>query len=195
MSEARSTLTDEEHRTRYMRLLSDGSGSPEMQDAVAKVIDAAQQFQKAEVCFKRNDLGQAEDYCRKAVLGDPTQPDYLALLAWLEALKPEHQSSEKTLESIRQLDRAAGMGGRSEKAFYWRVMLYKRLGKIDLATKDFKRVVELNPRNIDAAREVRIQQMRGGRGSTPPPPKTSPGGPRQEQPQKGGLFGRIFKKS
>jgi tetratricopeptide (TPR) repeat protein len=138
-----------------------------------------------------------------ALEGDPTQPDYLAMLAWLEASKPANQSPEKTLECIRMLDRAASMGGRSEKAFYWRGLLYKRLGKIDMATKDFRRVAEMNPRNIDAAREVRLQQMRGARGSTPPPPRASPGGQKQDdaskgqkgdRAQKGGLFGRIFKK-
>ena len=95
------------------------------------------------------------------------------------------------------------MSDRCEKAFYWRGMLYKRLGKIDQATKDFRRVVEMNPRNIDAAREVRLQHMRGGRGSTPPPPRAAAGGEKQDdsakgqkghKAQKGGLFGRIFKK-
>ena len=94
------------------------------------------------------------------------------------------------------LDKAASMGaGRCEKAFFWRGMLYKRLGKMDLATKDFKRVVDLNPRNIDAAREVRLHHMRGNRGSVPPAPRATPGGQqRPEDAQKGGLFGRLFKK-
>jgi Tfp pilus assembly protein PilF len=195
MSEARSTLGDEEQRARYMNLLSDGSGSPEMQDAVAKVIDAAQNFQKAEVFLKRNDLAQAESHCRLAWEGDPTQPDYLAMLAWLVASKPENQAPEKTMESIRMLDKAASMSGRCERAFYWRGLLYKRLHKPDLAARDFKRAVELNPRNIDAAREVRLHTMRGSRGSTPPPPRVAPGGPKGDDPPKGGLFGRLFKKS
>jgi Tfp pilus assembly protein PilF len=166
-----------------------------MQDAVAKVVDAAQNFQKAEVYFKRNDLAQAESHCRLALEGDPTQPDYLAMLAWLVALKPENQSPDKTLESIRMLDKAASMSSRCERAFYWRGMLYKRLGKAELAAKDFKRVADLNPRNIDAAREVRLHTMRGSRGSTPPPPKASPPRQKPEDPAKGGLLGRLFKKT
>jgi tetratricopeptide (TPR) repeat protein len=192
MSEARTTLADEEQRARYMTLLADGSGSPETQETVAKVIEAAQNFQKAEVLFKRNDLVQAETFCRLALEADPTQPDYLALTAWLTALKPESQSPEKTLSCIKMLDKAIAMNARCEKGLYWRGMLYKRLGKIEQATKDFKRVTELNPRNIDAAREVRLHNMRGGRGSTPPPPPAKSGG--QEDAQKGGLFGRLFKK-
>jgi tetratricopeptide (TPR) repeat protein len=184
-----------------MRLLAEGSGSPEMQESVAKVLDAARDFQKAEICFKRNDLTQAEALCRKAQEADATQPDYLAMLAWLVAMKPESQSAEKTLECIKMLDRAAALSNRCEKAYFWRAMLYKRLGKHDLAGKDFKRVFEMNPRNIDAAREVRLQQMRGGvRNSSPPPqrkdsrPPSKPAAKADETQKGGGLFGRLFKK-
>ncbi|HEV3189030.1 MAG TPA: DnaJ domain-containing protein, partial [Polyangiaceae bacterium] len=96
MSEAHATLTDDEKRTQYMGLLADGSGSPEMQETVAKVVEAATDFQKAEVCLRRNDLAQAEVLCRKAHEADPTQSEYLAMLAWLLAQKPESQSPAKT---------------------------------------------------------------------------------------------------
>jgi tetratricopeptide (TPR) repeat protein len=206
MSEARSTLADDEKRVRYMGLLADGSGSPESQDAVAKVIEAATDFQKAEVCFKRNDFAQAETWCRKAVAADPTQAGYHALLAWLIALKPENQSPEKTAECIKMLDRAIKLNDKSEHARYWRGMLYKRLGRNDAALKDFRLVAEVNPRNIDAAREVRLHQMRGGsashsRSSSPPRPQASsrPGGSsvppaKERDAAKPGLLNRLFKK-
>jgi tetratricopeptide (TPR) repeat protein len=194
MGEARATLTDEEQRARYMKLMADGSGSPEMQETVARVVEAAGHFQKAEVCFKRNDFAQAEALCRKALQLDATQPDYVAMLAWLTSLKPENQGPEKTMACIEQLGSAIKLSERCEKAYFWRAMLYRRLGKDDLAVRDFRIVIELNPRNIDAAREVRLYQMRGGKGSNPPPRRNSP------PPQKGtdtsqkGLFGRLFKK-
>jgi hypothetical protein len=195
MSEAHSTLADDEQRAKYMRLLADGSGSPETQATVAKVVEAATSFQKAEVCLRRNDLAQAEAFCRKAVEDDATQPDYLAVLAWLEALK--NHSQEKTLESIQKLDRAIGMSGRCERAYFYRGMLYKRLGKNDPAVKDFKRAVDLNPRNIDAAREVRLHNMRGGGRPSKPPTvqrRTSPTPPKPDETPKAGILGRLFKK-
>jgi curved DNA-binding protein CbpA len=200
MSEAHSTLMDGDKRVRYMRLVADGSGSPEMQETVAKVVEAAQSFQKAEVCFKRVDYVQAEDWCRKAVRADPTQPDYHAMLAWLIALKPASQSPEKTNECIRMLDRAIKMSDKCEKAYYWRGALYKRLGRSSRAIQDFKVAADLNPRNIDAAREVRLHEMRGGgRGSSKPPQgssnRPSPLPPRPDDLAKpSGLFGRLFKK-
>ncbi len=199
MSEARATLTDDDLRARYMRLLADGSGSPETQEIVAKVVEAATNFQKAEVCFRRNDTVQAEALCRKAVEADATQPDYLALLAWLIALKPENQSGEKTRDALQLLDRAIGMSAKCDKAYFYRAQIYKRIGKADAALRDFRRVMELNPRNIDAAREVRLHRMRGGRPSSSDRPSKQPrSGSDPSRPTdetKTGLFGRLFKKT
>ncbi len=200
MSEAHSTLTDEERCSRYMRLLAEGSGSPEMQETVAKVVEAATDFQKAEVCFKRQDYAQAEALCRKAVKADATQPDYQAMLAWLISLKPESQSAEKVAECIQMLDRAVSTSDRCERGYFWRGMLYKRIGRADAAIRDFRRAYDLNPRNIDAAREVRLHNMRGGRttrSSMPPAsplrPSPVPGKPAKPE-EKSSLLGRLFKK-
>jgi tetratricopeptide (TPR) repeat protein len=198
MSEARATLVDSQQRERYMKLLADGSGSPEMQETVARVVDAATNFQKADICFKRSDLAQAETFCRKALELDDTQPDYHALLAWIVAQKPESQSPEATLKCIKGMDKAISINARCEKAYYWRGMLLKRLGKNDAASKDFRKAVDINPKNIDAAREVRLDTMRGGskRGSTPPPAGKRDSTPPPGKSDEGkGLFGRLFKKS
>jgi tetratricopeptide (TPR) repeat protein len=197
MSEAHATLIDEEQREQYMRLLADGSGSPETQATVAKVLEAAKNFQKAEVCLRRNDFQQAELFCRRALEDDTTQPDYLAMLAWLIALKEENQTPERTIESIQMLERAIAMNEMCEKAFFWRGMLFKRIGKNEHAVKDFRRAFDLNPRNIDAGREVRLYNMRGGnrRSSKPPANKRStPSPPKPDESVKPGIFGRLFKK-
>ena len=195
MNEAHATLADEERRKRYMRLLADGSGSPEMQEQVAKIVEAASRFQKAEVCFKRQDYEQAESLCRKALKADPTQPDYHAMHTWLLSLKPENQAPEKVVELVQALDAAIALSDRCERAFFWRGMLNKRLGKVALAQRDFKRAIELNPRNIDAAREVRLHQMRGGAHAEERRPSPLPGRPsKADESGKQGLLGRLFKK-
>jgi cytochrome c-type biogenesis protein CcmH/NrfG len=65
------------------------------------------------------------------------------------------------------------------QAIYYRGELYKRQGDTDAALKDFRKVMSLDPKNIDAQREVRVHDMR-------------------KRKQKGGddpgLFGRFFKK-
>ncbi len=199
LSEAHATLTDPEKRTGYMRLLADGSGSPEMQETIAKVVAATEDFKKAEAFFRRNDFLRAEDLCRRALAGDESQADYHAMLAWLVSLKPENQSPEKVARSIRMLDKAIAMSEQCERAFFWRGMLYKRIGRLEAAYRDFHEAVELNPDNIDAVREMRLHNMRSGTRSRPSVPAVqarsgpprSPSAKREEKPS---LLSRFFKK-
>jgi len=188
MSEAHATLTDEDKRTTYLRLMKEGGETPEQQQEIANVVGATVEFQKAEICLKKNDLAQAELLARHAVALDANQADYVALLAWLESLKPESQTPEATNTFIETMDRAIKMNERCERAYYYRAMLYKRQHRDGLAFKDFQKLAELNPKNIDAQRELRLYELRGG-----PPRRITPY-PAQPAQQKPGLFQKFFKK-
>ena len=192
ISEAHATLSDPEKRERYARLMKEGGETPEQQEEIAAVVSAAVEFQKAEICLRKNDLVQAEALARHAVQLDPYQADYRALLAWLEALKPEAQSAEATQVKIEVLDEAIKSNPRSERAYLYRAMLYKRHHRDGPAYKDFKKVAELNPKNIEAQREIRLHEMRGGpTHDVAPKPSPSPTG---APPPKPGLFQKFFKK-
>ena len=201
MSEANQTLSDPKRRGEYTTLLKDGGASPDEQAKIQAVLDATTNFSKAEHYLKRNDLVQAELLCRKAYEADPTQADYIAMLAWIEAQKPANQDKDQTRARIAMLDRAVKIGENCEKAYFYRGMLNKRLDQIPAAMKDFKMAADLNPRNLDAMREIRLYQMRKdkpgasaapanstapSRGSMAPKPKGGDTG--------GGLFGKLFKK-
>lgn len=198
LTEAQATLTDSERRTEYMTLLKDGGATPDDQAKIHAILDAATEFQKAEILLKRNDTAQAFELAKKAYALDPEQADYLAMVTWLESQRPEFAGREKTLEKIAVLDTCIRMNANSERAYFWRGMLYKRIEENGKAIKDFKKAGELNPRNLDAMREVRLHNIRGGQ-SKPPPGGGSGGGgrPSQKPPQPetlGGLFGKLFKK-
>jgi hypothetical protein len=126
------------------------------------------------------------------------------MLAWLEAMKPENQGPKPTNERIVMLDAAIATNPRLERAYFYRGMLYKRLGNQHAAARDFREAAELNPRNLDALREVRLFEMRRSRGSIPPPAPAEarrsnrPGAPTQRPSAPAGksdsLFGKLFKK-
>jgi predicted TPR repeat methyltransferase len=100
-------------------------------------------------------------------------------------MAPDAQSLDATLDRVAMLDTAISLSATCERAWFYRGMLLKRAQREDAAYRDFKRVTELNPRNVDAARELRIFEMR--KGKAPPAPESTSG--------KGeGLFGRLFKK-
>ncbi len=185
LGEAHGHLSDERRREAYLKSLQNPVDSPDDQALVAAALDAAMSFQKAEVAFKRSDYASAAKYARSACKGDPGQADYLALLAWTESMAPDAQSLDATLDRVAMLDTAISLSATCERAWFYRGMLLKRAQREDAAYRDFKRVTELNPRNVDAARELRIFEMR--KGKAPPAPESTSG--------KGeGLFGRFFKK-
>jgi len=197
LTEAQATLCDTERRAEYMTLLKDGGATPDDQAKIHAILDAATEFQKAEILLKRNDNNQALELAKKAYALDPEQADYLAMITWLEAQKPEWVGREKTLEKVAVLDKCIKMNANSERAYFWRGMLYKRIEETSKSMKDFKKASELNPRNLDAMREVRLHNIRGGQ-SKPPPGGggATSGRPSQKPPPEtlGGLFGKLFKK-
>ena len=189
IGEAHATLIDPKRRAEYMHLLREGGATPDDQEKMQILLGAATDFQKAEHFLKRGENKKAEELVRKAIAADPDQPEYLAALAWLEAMKPENQDEESTLRRIAMLNEALAKNAKFEKAVFYRAMLFKRLGRDREAMNDFRLSVELNPRNIDSAREIRLFNMRrdskapGARNSKTPPPAVA-----------SQLFGKLFKK-
>ena len=198
LTEAQATLVDAERRAEYMTLLKDGGATPDDQAKLQAILEAATEFQKAEIFMKRNDIAQAHELAKKAHALDPEQADYLAMVTWLDAQKPEWVGREKTLEKIAILDKCIKLNANSERAYFWRGMLFKRIDETSKAMKDFKKAADLNPRNLDAMREVRLHNIRGGQSK--PPPGNSSSGSTSRTSQKppaetlGGLFGKLFKK-
>lgn len=199
ISEANKTLTDPKRRDEYMRLLKDGGATPDDQAKIQAILEATTNFSKAEFYLKKNNMAEAEVMCRKAYDADPEQADYLALLAWLEAQKV--QDKDQTRQRIAMLDKAIKMNANCERAYFYRGMLHKRMDNTIAAVKDFKQASELNPRNLDALREVRLYAMRKDKpgtsttasGSIPPRNSSAPkAGPTKDTG--GGLFGKLFKK-
>lgn len=197
LTEAHATLTDTSKRQDYMTLLKDGGATPDDQAKIQAILEAATEFQKAEFLLRRTPSDtQAYEIVKRCVSLDPEQSDYLATLAWLDAQKPAFLTREKTLAQCLILDSCIRRSPKCERAYFYRGLLYKRANEGAKALKDFKRAAELNPRNLDAVREVRIFNMRGG--GSKPPPATTPGPGRSSKPPPaetiGGLFGRLFKK-
>lgn len=192
LTHAHATLTDDAKRQEYATLLKEGGATPDDQTKIASIVEAATEFQKAEFFLKRN-LADPKAYAivKRCAELDPDQADYIALLAWLDAQKPGQSGRDATLRHVASLDRAIQMNEGCERAYFYRGMLYKRLDEPAKAVRDFKKSAELNPRNLDAVREIRIFNMRAG-GGKPGPDSRRPG-PAAGEPL-GGLFGRLFKK-
>lgn len=153
--EAHKTLSDANARATYNTSLAAGGGAgvDAEQAEIERVLGAVDSFRKAEILMRRNDLGDAEQLARKAVEMD-RQPDHLALLGWILALQ------DHLAEALPLLNEAVEANPQSENALYYRGTVLKRSGNLSQAISDFRRVIAINSKNLDAAREVRIFEMR-----------------------------------
>jgi tetratricopeptide (TPR) repeat protein len=196
LSEAHAVLTDPRARRQYDHALGQTLSDKE-RDQVARVLGAAAAYQRAEVLFKKGNLVGAEREAKTAVEGDPEQSDYLSLYAWIRANQPERMASGHLDDLIAVLTRALKQGPPSERTHYWRGQLLKRAGRLEEAQRDFRWVVHSNPHHVDAARELRLYEMRRGsdksgeRILTPPPGRATPPSMRAAEP---GLLDKLFKR-
>jgi tetratricopeptide (TPR) repeat protein len=76
-----------------------------------------------------------------------------------------------------------------------RAQLLSRLGYADEAQREYQLIVELNPRHVDAMREIRLWELRRHSKRPGSGQYSAPLGPRvSERPQPPGIFGRLFRK-
>lgn len=192
LMEAHDTLSDLRKRGEYVRNLRVGKiqlHDPKEDLAASGCTD---ELEGAKACLAKGDIERAERLARRAHRAMPENGPRLALLAWLEAQKPTNQGGDATRQRITMLDRAIKNDPENEMAWYWRAQLHKRLEQMPLAVRDLKRVLRINPKNLDAERELRIAEMRA-RNSSSTMNAVRPSSPAGNTPS-GGLLNRFLKK-
>jgi curved DNA-binding protein CbpA len=210
MSEAHQVLSNDEQRKEYERLMREGGAAPDEQEMVQRVLRAATAFQKAEVLARRGNLAEAEKYAQIAVENDGDQAEYVALYADLLSQKPERAQSGNYEDVLKMVNDARRTQPDNLKVRLYRARVLKRSGDLEAAHREFRSIVEHDAHNVEAAREVRLHEMRrGGRGTDPKKStdgkntgnkttgtsnKTTGTGKRKEPPPDPGLFGKLFKR-
>jgi cytochrome c-type biogenesis protein CcmH/NrfG len=62
----------------------------------------------------------------------------------------------------------------------YRARVFRAMGKVNEAMRDYRSVTDTEPNNVEAQRELRLHRMRTG--------------PNPDEETSGGLFGKLFKK-
>jgi len=186
MTEAHRTLAQAASRADYDRSLGIGVETGDSEQAqVERVLRAAESFQKAEILMRKRDLEGAERLAALAVAGDKDQPEYAALYAWIRARKAG-ASGQDIAASLDVLKGAVAKQMNNVKVRYYYAGVLKLCGHDNAALREFKFVADNDPSNLDAARELRLAEMRRHQGGQGQEKGSTPG--------EGGLFGRFFKR-
>ncbi len=101
------------------------------------------------------------------MVADPELLSATALLTWVRAeLLGAHpnlergETSEMYREQLRVLDGALAQDPKYIEGRFYRGQLLKRSGYMAEALRDFELVLRLQPRHVDAKRELRLHHMR-----------------------------------
>jgi hypothetical protein len=130
----------------------DDDGTSEAEIALQAMTD----FRLAETALQRNDVEKAERLARKAVAAEPSNGEYVALLAWIGSLGG---SSQAVLDGIEKLGQVLKDDALCERALLYRGKLLKRANRTAEALRDFQTVLDVNPRSSEAASEARLLRM------------------------------------
>lgn len=143
-------LGDSNTQNRAFDLGDDGFADAEI------ALEAMQSFRLAEAALQRNDRPGAEKLAQKAVDGDPSQPDYVTLLAWIQALGDDPELIE---QAISTMSGVLTDDPSSERALLYRGKLFARTGRANAALADLNELLAANPQHREALAEVR--QLKG----------------------------------
>ena len=132
----------------------------------------------AERLLKRGDITGAMREIRRAIELEPDNGDHAALAAWIRV-----QGEAPDVPSIlREVLRSTKLARDSAKAGWYRGLSLKRLDKHAAALREFRAIVDRDPLHVDAAREVRVYEMRLKRS---PPGRPSLAPPIGDPPRRG----------
>jgi curved DNA-binding protein CbpA len=185
---ANDTLSDSKKRADYQKTVMQGGGTPESERKLNVMVEAAINFQKVDVLVKRRRYDEAIQICDSAMEVVRKEADYPAMKAWILLLR-DGVDDEEVANEIRGLLRTTfQLNPDHVHGHFTRAHFLKRMGDHDKAHKHFKKVAKLDPKNLEALREVRIGEMRKARGRSSAPP---PGAGDGKRPS---LFGKFFKK-
>jgi hypothetical protein len=112
----------------------------------------------------RGDIAFAESLARVLSTTGIDGPGARAALAWCAA-GAGNASPEAMEAALVAIDKVVDGDPECSRALFYRGQIAKRLGRTESALRDFKKVARLDPRHVDAQREVRLHDIRARKGS------------------------------
>ncbi len=144
---------------RRARITTDPTG-------LSKMLAAVRAVEYAKQLIATDELAQAELHLREAVSLDPTGPEGLTLLAWVQAIRlpsgngPNNQGNNTYRFQLRMLDRVLSARPDYVNAHFYRGLILQRTDRGEEAEAAFRQVLKLQPNHLGAARELRLQALR-----------------------------------
>nr|MBA3817666.1 hypothetical protein [Deltaproteobacteria bacterium] len=178
LASAFAVLCDPVKRRDYVEGLKRGEATPLAPRARTGDLDrrelAHEAFQRGEAALRREQLGEATVELGRAVELEPSNVDYVAVLAWAQFCSAADKPTIAP-DTRRALATAIHKSQHPVMARFYLGRVERMLGRLREALEHFQEVLDAQPGHADAAAEVRFIESRLAN---------------QRAPSKSSLFGR-----
>ncbi len=183
LSDAYAALSDDSRRSEYMQVLAQGGEqavkrrTDDEVERATRVLTAEEHFRKGEMALRREMYNLAEKEFQAALDLNDAEPEHHALLAWARWCGAADKDA--VFAEVRKgLNRALELSSQNcVPAFLYFGEVYTARGDHERAYAMFQRVLGIEAHHVEAQRQVRLIEMRRGKGG-----------------EKKGLFDRFRKK-
>lgn len=156
LTHAYSVLSDKEACASYFDELVNG---PKQSVNVNQVIEAETAYQRGRTLLNVRRYQESVAYLKKAVELGPNEPEYLTRYAWaIYKSAPNQLDSQQ--QALELLVASRELNPRMEHTYLYLGYVYRALKKDRQSEKSFELAVQVNPRCIEALRELRLVNQR-----------------------------------
>jgi curved DNA-binding protein CbpA len=155
IGEANRTLSDPKLREDYVAELAAG-GTGQKVD-VEKLFRAEERFQKGQILVKARKYPEAVKMLDEAITDNAEEPEFYAWRGYARFLGASDQ--KQVLPSVmKDLQHCTSKNPNVAAAWYFLGFVAKVTGDLKTAKQHFQKTVQLDPKHIDAARELRTMK-------------------------------------
>lgn len=178
ITHAQEVLRDPHQRTKYNQNLKAGGGTPNAEKKLAQEVVAAVEFQKAEIMIKKKEWSLALEVIQQALKINANDGAYHGALGYVL-----FHLGAPDAEVVAPLKKAIELDKSNDQTYYTLALIERKRGNDAVALDYMRKAAKLNPRNLDAIREVRLADMRLADNK----PKAPPSKPKEAQPSASSL--------
>ena len=163
VAQAYDEIATAEKRIAYAQLVRRDASESKEKVETRRVLDAESFFQRGESALRVRDYESSLSHFGKAVEIYPEEGEYHAHYGWaLHLCHPDDASMAH--EAMEHVTRGIKLARDRDKPYLFLGRLCKVVGRLDAAERMFTRAVRIRPECVEAVRELRLINMRRGKG-------------------------------
>jgi curved DNA-binding protein CbpA len=155
ITDAHRTLSDPKLKQEYIDELDSGTQGEKVD--VARLLLAEELFQRGRMLVKARKWAEAVKVLDEAIAANAQEGEYFGWRGFSRFFLYEDKAQGHAL-ALKDIEYALKLNPNAAATYYFHGYLWKLMGDQARAKPYFKRCVELDPRHIDAQRELRIMK-------------------------------------